>query len=113
MFFLEISLLGGFLDLGGNENNICITCINTICIFILFIFGSWMFKGAHDVFALIVKILEANWQLQHIIEFFEISKIVNQRFAKNLEIFFEEIWINNENNFICQKWKKKLLWVFQ
>jgi hypothetical protein len=49
-----------------------------------------MFKGPHDVFALIVKILEVNWQLQHIIEFFEISKLVNQRFAKNLEEFLKK-----------------------
>jgi hypothetical protein len=41
-------------------------------------FDLWMFKGAHNVFALIVKSLVANWVSRHItIGSFEAFKILS------------------------------------
>lgn len=71
-----------------------------------------MFKGAHDVFALIVKILEVNWQLQHIIQFFEISKIVSQRFAKSLEEFLKKYGLTvTIISYVKNEKKKQILWL--
>lgn len=78
-----------------------------------------MFKGAHDVFALIVKIWEVNWEHQHIIQFFEISKIVSQRFAKNLEEFLKKFglivkiisYVKNEKNKFCD-WSFSIIFRF-
>jgi hypothetical protein len=44
-----------------------------------------MSKGAHDIFALVIKKLGCNWQPKQVtIDLFETTKIIGQTLANNL-----------------------------
>jgi hypothetical protein len=48
-------------------------------------FDFWLFKGAYDVFALVIKFWGNDWQPKHVtIGLFEVIEIINQTFAKSL-----------------------------
>jgi len=48
-------------------------------------FDLWMFKGVHDIFALVINFLGFDWQpKQVIIGFFEATKTIGSALANNL-----------------------------
>jgi len=48
-------------------------------------FNLWMFKGANDVFALVIKNLNSDGQPKHVtIGLFETTKTIGQALAKSL-----------------------------
>jgi len=48
-------------------------------------FDLWMFKGAHDIFAIVVNFLGFDWQSKQVtIGLFETTKTTRQTLANNL-----------------------------
>ncbi len=46
------------LDLIKKTKQTCVLLVLAECVFVTTIFGLWMSKGAHDVFALVLNFLE-------------------------------------------------------
>jgi hypothetical protein len=63
--------------------SVLVECVSTIASFNL-----WLFKGAHDVFALVVKFLGNDWMPKHItIGLLKASKTSRQALEKNCKAF--------------------------
>ncbi len=55
------------------------------CHFAIVSFNLWMFKGAYDVFTLVINFLSNDWQPKHVtIGLFEATKITGQALVKSL-----------------------------
>jgi hypothetical protein len=53
------------------------------CLFATSSFDLWMFKGAYDVFALVINFLCSDWQPKHVtIGLFEAKEIIGQNWLE-------------------------------
>jgi len=69
----------------------------TYCIYATTSFDSWMSKGAHDIFALVMNFLGSNWQpKQIIIGLFKATKINGQTLINNLTKLFDQYGLKNK-----------------
>ncbi len=77
----------------GKKTQLCVLLTLAKCKFSRISFVLWMSKGAHDIFALVIKILKANWQPRHItLELFATTNTIKQNLAKNLTCWTYMIW---------------------
>jgi hypothetical protein len=68
------------------------------CYFAITSFDLWRSKGAHDIFALMIKFLGVNLQPKHImIELFETMDIFKQALANNLLELLENMVQRKKN----------------
>ncbi len=67
-------------------------------------FDLWMFKGAYDVFALIINFLSSDWQPKHvIIGLFEAINIIGQTLARFLIELLDKYGLRKKNHCLCPK----------
>jgi hypothetical protein len=63
-----------------------------------------MFKGAYDVFALLINFLSNDWQPKHvIIGLFETIKTTRQALAKSLTKLLDKYGLRKKNYCLCQR----------
>jgi hypothetical protein len=91
-----------FTQFGGEDQTfLCVIALYD-CLSTTTTFDLWMSIGAHDVFALVVNFINANWQLnQIIIGLFGAIEITSQAMAMKLQALLDKYNL----------WKKILLYV--
>ncbi len=66
-------------------------------------FDLWMFKGVHDIFALVINLLGFDWQPKLItIGLFEMKKTIGQAFVNNLTKLLDQYGLENKS-IVCVK----------
>ncbi len=67
------------------------------CIFATLSFDLWMSKGAHDIFALVIKKLGCDWQPKQVtIGLFNTTWIIGKTLANNLTKLFDQYGLRNK-----------------
>ncbi len=73
------------------------------CYFSTTSFDLWMFKGAYDVFALVIKFLNSDWQPKHVtLGLFEATKTSRQTLAKSLIELLDK-YGKEKTHCLCQR----------
>ncbi len=61
-------------------------------------FDLWMFKGSHDIFALVINLLGFDWQPKLVtIGLFETTKIMGQTLVNNLTKLLDQYGLRNKS----------------
>ncbi len=74
------------LDLVGKTKQTYVLLVLAKCVYAIRSFYLWIYKRAHDVFALVVHFLGEIWMPKHIIiDLFEVFETLGQAFVRSLQ----------------------------
>jgi hypothetical protein len=83
-------------------NQLCILLALVECHFAIVSFNLWMFKGAYDVFALVINFLNSDWQLKHVIvDLFEATKNNKASLGQKFNIIIGQVWFKEKHYCLC------------
>jgi hypothetical protein len=93
------------LDLIGKTKQTYVLLVLAKCVYVITSFKLWIYKKAHDVFALVVDFLGENWKPKHvIIDFSNIRTSIGKKFAKP----FKATWLDQKDPCFMLKMKVQI-----
>ncbi len=91
------------LDLIGKTKQTYVLLVLAKCVYVIMSFYLWIYKRAHDVFALIVDFLGEKIESQNtfIIDFFEAFQTLGQALARSLQNLLKQHGLTKKILVLC------------